>query len=156
MFWTLQFTIKELILLNLDELGNISDVAHNLRSSAPIYTYKTAFSKKKKTFIKQIPVLSLSVFWLNPRIIMFCCDSSQFANTLKYHLLWSGNKEDCCCHALRGCVFWKLIFEKLFFNFFCIYLLLKKLINRKYFLVKKNLTWFQKSVFFLFWAENIF
>jgi hypothetical protein len=126
MFWTLQFIIKELILLNLDELGNISDVAHNLRSSAPIYTYKTAFSKKKKTFIKQIPVLSLSVFWLNPRIIMFCCDSSQFANTLKYHLLWSGNKEDCCCHALRV-RFLKIDFWKIIFQFFLYLFIIKKI-----------------------------
>ena len=142
MFWTLQFIIKELILLNLDELGNISDVAHNLRSSAPIYIYIYIYIyirqhslKKKKTFIKQIPVLSLSVFWLNPRIIMFCCDSSQIPWSTTY---FGPETKKIVAVMLLGCVFWKLIFEKLFFNFFCIYLLLKKLINKKHFLIKKN------------------
>jgi len=35
-------------------------------------------------------------------------------------------------------VFWKLIFEKLFFKSFCVCLLLKKLINRKYFPVNEK------------------
>ena len=35
-------------------------------------------------------------------------------------------------------VFWKVIFEKLFFKFSCVYLLLEKLINEKYFLVKRK------------------
>jgi len=54
-------------------------------------------------------------------------------------------------------IFWKVILKKLFFKFFCIYLLLKILMNRKYFLVnrnnfqsKKNLVWFPEKYFF-FW-----
>jgi len=44
-------------------------------------------------------------------------------------------------------VFWKVIFEKLFFKLSCVYLLLEKLINEKYFLVKKNLAWFPGKCF---------
>jgi hypothetical protein len=35
-------------------------------------------------------------------------------------------------------VFWKLVFEKLFFKFFCVCLPFKKLINRKYFPVNEK------------------
>jgi hypothetical protein len=44
-------------------------------------------------------------------------------------------------------VFWKVIFKKLFFKLSCVYLLLEKLINEKYFLVKKNLAWFPGKCF---------
>jgi len=44
-------------------------------------------------------------------------------------------------------VFWKLVFEKLFFNFFCVCLSLEKLVNEKYFSVKKNLAWFPGKYF---------
>jgi hypothetical protein len=33
-------------------------------------------------------------------------------------------------------------FREIILNFFYVYLLLKKLINKKYFLIKKNLVWF--------------
>jgi hypothetical protein len=41
---------------------------------------------------------------------------------------------------------YKVIFEKLFFKFFCICLLLEKLVNRKHFLVKKNIFWLKKNL----------
>jgi hypothetical protein len=58
--------------------------------------------------------------------------------------------------------FWKV--KKLFFKFLCICLLLKKLINEKYFLVnekhfpvKEKFGLISRKVFFiLFWAENTF
>jgi len=40
-----------------------------------------------------------------------------------------------------------LIKTILFFKFLCVYLLLKKLINKKYFSVKKYLAWFLKKCF---------
>jgi len=40
-----------------------------------------------------------------------------------------------------------VVFKKLFFKFFYVYLSLKKLINIKHFLVKKNLVWFPKKCF---------
>jgi len=40
-----------------------------------------------------------------------------------------------------------LIKAILFFKFLCVYLLLKKLINKKYFSVKKYLAWFLKKYF---------
>jgi len=43
--------------------------------------------------------------------------------------------------------FLNLFFEKLFFKFFYIYLPLKKLVNKKYFPVKKNLIWFKEKCF---------
>ena len=44
----------------------------------------------------------------------------------------------------------KLLFRKLFFKFLCVYLLLKKLINRKYFLIKEKFGWIFRKVFFFF------
>jgi hypothetical protein len=41
---------------------------------------------------------------------------------------------------------YKVIFEKLFFKFFCICLLLEKLVNRKHFLVKENIFWLKKNL----------
>jgi len=59
-------------------------------------------------------------------------------------------------HTLIRTVFWKVVFEKLFFKFFYFYLLLKKLVNGKYFPVnknifqlKENLAWFSRKVFSL-------
>jgi hypothetical protein len=43
--------------------------------------------------------------------------------------------------------FWKLVSEKLLFKFFCVYLSLEKLVNRKHFSIKKNLTWFSGKCF---------
>jgi hypothetical protein len=40
-----------------------------------------------------------------------------------------------------------VILEKTFFNFFCVCLLLKKLINKKYFPIKKNLVLFSGNNF---------
>jgi len=55
-------------------------------------------------------------------------------------------------HRGHGC----LVFEKLFFKFFCVYLLLEKLvnekyfsINEKYFLVEKKFDLVSRKVFFL-------
>jgi len=54
-------------------------------------------------------------------------------------------------------IFWKVIFEKLFFKFLCIYLPLKKLVNENIFRSientfqsKKNLVWFPEK-YFSFW-----
>jgi len=47
----------------------------------------------------------------------------------------------------KSFVSWKMIFKKWFFIFFYICLLLKRLVNEKYFSVKKNLAWFSKKYF---------
>jgi len=50
----------------------------------------------------------------------------------------------------------KISFEKLFFKFFCVYLSLKKLVNRKHFPIKEKFGLVSRKVFFfLFWTENI-
>jgi len=46
-------------------------------------------------------------------------------------------------------VFQNLLFGKLFFKFFCVYLPLGKLVNGKYFLVKENFGLVFRKVFFL-------
>ena len=45
-------------------------------------------------------------------------------------------------------IFWKVIFRKLFFKFFCICLSLKKLINEKHFPVKENFGLVSRKIFF--------
>jgi hypothetical protein len=44
-------------------------------------------------------------------------------------------------------VFWKVIFEKLFFKFFCVYLPLENLVNEKYFPVKEKFGLVSRKVF---------
>jgi len=44
-------------------------------------------------------------------------------------------------------IFWNVVFRKLFYKFFYIFLLLEKFVNGKYFLVKKNLIWFPEKCF---------
>jgi hypothetical protein len=44
--------------------------------------------------------------------------------------------------------FWKVVFEKLFFKLFCIYLLLKKFVNEKHFSVKEKFGLVFRKVFF--------
>jgi hypothetical protein len=60
-------------------------------------------------------------------------------------------------------VYHKVIFKKLFFKFFCIFLLLKKLVNEKYFLINRkyfsvkekfNLV-FKKMFFFYFEQKTL-
>jgi uncharacterized protein YlzI (FlbEa/FlbD family) len=46
-------------------------------------------------------------------------------------------------------VFWKVIFGKLFFKLSCVYLLLEKLVNEKYFSVKEKFGLVSRKVFFL-------
>jgi hypothetical protein len=53
-------------------------------------------------------------------------------------------------------VFLKLIFLKKNFKFFYIYLLLKKLVNRKHFSIKKNLVWFLRKCFPFILSEKHF
>ena len=57
---------------------------------------------------------------------------------------------------MRRGIFLKSRFWELFFKFLCIYLLLKKLINKNYFSVKKNLAWFLGKYFPFIWVANIF
>jgi hypothetical protein len=50
-----------------------------------------------------------------------------------------------------------VIFEKLFFKFFNIYLLLGKLVNEKYFPIKEKFGLIFRKVFsWKIWAENTF
>jgi len=49
----------------------------------------------------------------------------------------------------------KLIFKKLFFKLFCIYLLLEKLVNIKYFPVKEKFGLVSKKVFFYFGQKTL-
>jgi len=57
--------------------------------------------------------------------------------------------------TLRLCLFF--LNEKLLFKFFCVCLLLKKLINRKYFPVKKKFGLVFRKVFsWKIWTENTF
>jgi hypothetical protein len=43
-----------------------------------------------------------------------------------------------CIYLLESNICWKVVFEKLFFKFLCVYLSLEKLVNKKYFLVNKK------------------
>jgi hypothetical protein len=55
------------------------------------------------------------------------------------------------------CISWKVIFEKLFFKFFYVYLSLKKLINGKHFPVKGKFSLVSRKVFsWKIWTENTF
>ena len=47
-----------------------------------------------------------------------------------------------------------LFFEKLFLNFFCVYLLFEKLVNEKQFLVKKNFDLVFKKVFSFYFGRK--
>jgi hypothetical protein len=58
--------------------------------------------------------------------------------------------------GLRCVSFFKSRFWELFFKFLCVYLLLKKLFNKTYFSVKRNLTWFPEKYFSFIWEANIF
>jgi hypothetical protein len=49
-------------------------------------------------------------------------------------------------HAISALVSWKMIF----FKKICVYLLLEKLVNKKYFSVKKNLAFFPEKCFFFY------
>jgi hypothetical protein len=49
-------------------------------------------------------------------------------------------------------VFQNIVFEKLFFKFFCVYLTLEKLINEKYFPVKEKFSLISKKVFFFYFG----
>jgi hypothetical protein len=54
-------------------------------------------------------------------------------------------------------IFLKVIFRKLFFKLYCIYLPLKKLVNRKHFSVKGKFGLVSRKVFSCkIWAENTF
>jgi hypothetical protein len=44
-------------------------------------------------------------------------------------------------------VFWKVVFRKPLSKFSCVCLLLEKLVNGKYFLIKKSLAWFPGKCF---------
>ena len=57
---------------------------------------------------------------------------------------------------LRFVCSWIVVFWKLFLKFLCVYLLLKKFINRKYFFVKKNLVWFLEKYFSFIFDEKYF
>jgi len=46
--------------------------------------------------------------------------------------------------------------RKYFLIFFCIYLLLEKLVNKKHFLVKEKLAWFPEKCFFKKFGRKIF
>jgi len=59
-------------------------------------------------------------------------------------------------HMLHTIVSWKTIFLKKNLNFFCIYLSLKKLINKKYFSIQKKLTWFLEKYCFYFRRKTLF
>jgi hypothetical protein len=59
----------------------------------------------------------------------------------------SKNRKSNVTKSKFPCFFFKVIFEKLFFKLSCIYLSLKKLINKKQFQSKKNLTWFSEKCF---------
>jgi hypothetical protein len=51
----------------------------------------------------------------------------------------------------------KLVFQKLFFKFFCVCLLLEKLVNKKYFSVKEKFGLVSSKVFFFyFWWKTLF
>jgi len=49
--------------------------------------------------------------------------------------------------CIRTVCFFENCLKKLLSKFFCVYLLLEKLINRKHFLLKKNLAWFSGKYF---------
>jgi hypothetical protein len=53
-------------------------------------------------------------------------------------------------------VFWKIIFEKLIFKFFYICLLLEKLINGKYFSVKKKFVLISRKMFSFYFGQKTF
>jgi hypothetical protein len=54
-------------------------------------------------------------------------------------------------NALNKAMFvsWKVVFGKPLSKLSCVYLPLEKLVNKKHFPVKENLTWFPGKVFFL-------
>jgi len=53
-------------------------------------------------------------------------------------------------------VFWKLVFEKSLFKFFCVCLSLEKLVNRKHFPVKEKFGLISRKIFsFYFWWETL-
>jgi len=51
-------------------------------------------------------------------------------------------------------VFQKIVFEKLFLNFFYIYLLLKKLVNRKHFPVNEKFSLVSRKVFSFYFERK--
>ena len=51
-------------------------------------------------------------------------------------------------------VFWKVVFKKISSNFFCICLLLEKLVNKKHFLVKEKFSLISRKMFFFYFGRK--
>jgi len=51
-------------------------------------------------------------------------------------------------------IWWKVIFKKVFFKFSCVYLLLKRLVNEKYFSVKEKFNLVSRKVFFFYFGRK--